>query len=873
MEEEIINIATLTIDSEKAVGTIEQTKKAIFDLQKSNSELRKDIQKNGDVTGEQTKQFVEQEAKIKNLNAVYKSQQSAINELTLSQLKETSSLKDSVKSIAQAEAQNKELLEIKKQINITTDEGRQAMELLNQKMDENTKFIKANDNEDQKRQSNIGKYPSLMAQAGGAFGGFQQNVEQARTIVGGFGKTVNDVSDALTNQTKSVITSTRTMIGFGASNVTATEAQVAQTTASEAQAAATGGVTAANTAASGSFKILKLAIIGTGIGALVILLVSVYTAISQSESASNKFSKALSGFKGILNAVFSVLRPLGEFLIDKIVAGFELAGQAAEKALGLISKGLSFIGLEKAGKAVSNFTENVKGTIQATQQLDAAEKKLQASQRYSQKIQLDYQKQAEKLRQLRDDESRGVAQRMKDNEALGNVFKKQSAEELKIANQGVAISNLRIKLTGKSKDNLNELAEAQTKVSDIQERISGQESEQLANLNSLRKEANDKAKELAQQEKDRKLKSLSDSVLVFESEKHSVEEQLAFYQKYYEKLNTLQNGSDRIKNAQDFSAKILEISKQQIDGEVEAQKKLIEEKKNISAQEQKDLLANAEFLKQSETQRIQNSLLSEKDKSVAMEEIQKGYLENVAIINKEFEDSEKARKEEQTALDALDFEMRLLDIEEQGYSESELKLRILQEEHAERLRLISVQLDEEGKLTKKAQKEIEVENKKFDKAKKVITKEEVKTKRAAQFQIVQDAIAAAQAIFGESKALAIASALINTYQGITAELSTKAVTPYEIGLKVANVALVAASGFASVKNILKTNKGSSDTGSGSAGGTTAGTQTFENPAKTNIIAQVQTPPPSDQQNQVQTVLVLETLDEAKNNQQIKIKSN
>ena len=71
------------------------------------------------------------------------------------------------------------------------------------------------------------------------------------------------------------------------------------------------------------------------------------------------------------------------------------------------------------------------------------------------------------------------------------------------------------------------------------------------------------------------------------------------------------------------------------------------------------------------------------------------------------------------------------------------------------------------------------------------------------------------------KAFAVGQALINTYQGITAELQTKAVTPYEIGLKVANVALVAATGFKAVKQILATNPMASS-GSGSGGAVSGG---------------------------------------------------
>jgi len=63
------------------------------------------------------------------------------------------------------------------------------------------------------------------------------------------------------------------------------------------------------------------------------------------------------------------------------------------------------------------------------------------------------------------------------------------------------------------------------------------------------------------------------------------------------------------------------------------------------------------------------------------------------------------------------------------------------------------------------------------------------------------------------KMAAAAAALINTYQGITAELSTKTVTPFEFGIKLANIAATAAIGFKSVKDILKTNPKTASGGS------------------------------------------------------------
>ena len=77
------------------------------------------------------------------------------------------------------------------------------------------------------------------------------------------------------------------------------------------------------------------------------------------------------------------------------------------------------------------------------------------------------------------------------------------------------------------------------------------------------------------------------------------------------------------------------------------------------------------------------------------------------------------------------------------------------------------------------------------------------------------------------KAAAAAAALINTYQGITAELATKTVTPFEFAIKLANIATTAAIGFKSVKDILKTTP---QTATGSATVPTRGGAVSQPPA-------------------------------------------
>ena len=89
---------------------------------------------------------------------------------------------------------------------------------------------------------------------------------------------------------------------------------------------------------------------------------------------------------------------------------------------------------------------------------------------------------------------------------------------------------------------------------------------------------------------------------------------------------------------------------------------------------------------------------------------------------------------------------------------------------------------------------------------KRISNEEVLLKRA-QYQEVASIMNSAMAIFGKQtiagKALAVATALMNTYSGATDALRAKSTlpSPFDVAAKVANVALVLATGFKSVKAI------------------------------------------------------------------------
>jgi hypothetical protein len=269
----------------------------------------------------------------------------------------------------------------------------------------------------------------------------------------------------------------------------------------------------------------------------ITILINILTSLFSKLQGNEEMALGLSKAMGFLNGIFSfftkiivdgtkgivsffssfksfpdLLKRVGDGIKENIInriQAFSVIGKALVKILsGDFKEGFSDLGngFLQAGTGVENLGSKAKGAFDkmgkaitdATgggAKLAGLEKLFEAQNRNSQKLQLQYQIQAEKLRQIRDDESMTMKQRVEANENLGKVLKNQLADESKTADTQLKIAQLKIKQDGKTKESLDALAEAETRLIDIKERITGQESEQLANLNALRKESIEKEKE------------------------------------------------------------------------------------------------------------------------------------------------------------------------------------------------------------------------------------------------------------------------------------------------------------------------------------------------------------------------------------------
>ncbi len=470
-------------------------------------------------------------------------------------------------------------------------------------------------------------------------------------------------------------------------------------------------------------------------GTITIVINKVFSAITDTFEAVSKATGGFDALGKVLKGVLTVaITPL-KVAFFNIKLGLEQAQLAWEKSffgdndpksvkalnesiketkeslIGAVAEGVSAGKdiVKNFGEAVSEVTELGTGLVEnvskvsikasfeqskLTQQLANNAKLAEAEQR---KLIEQYDRQAEKLRQVRDNDLLSIEERKKANDELGVVLENQQKALLKQADAVLASAEAELK----KNDNIENqvaLIDAQANRLGVLAQIEGFRSEQDVNKNALIKEQND----LVQ--------------------------------------SGIESDTQRALNQQKFNTEL----------EEDALKRL--------EQQGLDLEAEREI----EQQRLE-------------------------LKKNSFAEGTQAR------LDA----------------ENELKDR-LQE------------IDQQIVLNKIEAKKQEAENDKKADADRIKSEQAVAdTKKKLATTTLNFLGSVAKEGSDLAKGVAVAQATINTFQGITAELATKTVTPFEFGLKIANIASVAAIGFKSVQDILSTNatgKGGAPSASSSGGG-------------------------------------------------------
>lgn len=769
---EIITIAELNIDDSALLKSTSAIRTEIDKLKESQKEL--------DKTTEQGRtQMVKNEATIKKLSKEYRVNQQALSQrVKVTQdaaVKEEllkSVLDKEVNSITEAREQTKILTQIRNDANVNTKEGAALVDKLNKQLNRNTDFVKDQADAYLKSKINIGNYKESILEA------FEE-IDANKKVLQNEIDTLEELrketkkgsaewifySETIKENEAQIDTLSGSMRGMNdqsSANSSLTQILSGDFKGLAASSKAAGGATKLFTSglsgAALGMKSLTLSSlsflatpIGLVLGALVVNFLLIKNAMSRSEDATKKMTRVFSVLSGIANKVLKALEPLGVFLIDTIVQAFEDVGNAAETAMELISDGLSFLGFDEASKNVDKFSNSIKTAAKDALILADAESKLVIEQRKSEKLQLDFQKAAEKLRQIRDDTSLTEAKRIKANEKLGTLLKQQSSEEIKIATLALQVADLRLDKEGETTDALEKRAEALTKIAEIEERITGQASEQLTNLNSLRKEASDKAIERQQDELEKFIASQGIRAKTL-SEQLILDKQISDKRVEILKAELITKKVTQAK----FDAEVINIQNERLQkqAEIAIESAQIELDAYIQGNQSKidnDLFFSDESLR-IEQERLDG--ITQKQTDFIATQLEQGVINQTefnAAINSVNEENRIANKELETTRSEAEKEQQVVDLAN--------KREIDQENFNNQFELESSRLD--------AQKEVEIKNAESTGANVQLIKEKYKIKNEkieqsiTDFKEAQNAqiLGSLRSLLGESSVLGKAVAL------------------------------------------------------------------------------------------------------------------
>lgn len=254
--------------------------------------------------------------------------------------------------------------------------------------------------------------------------------------------------------------------------------------------------------------------------------------------------------------IFSALGHLGKALADFFTGDF--AGALEEVKLAGLDAVDAIVGVEEGGlEAVKNVAktaldyakgipDKIKEAVKEGQALVELEKAAQLAAVERQKIQLEYQRREEQLRQLRDDDTKSIQERVKANADLLALLEEQAQKEREQMQIQVAFARAEYN-KNKTTENLVALRQAELELIDLSERLEGQRSEALTNQNSLMREQLDlqrsqaeTAQEIYQIQEEASIELLDNEVAraqkeieiaqnVFNKKKQFLEEQVALY--------------------------------------------------------------------------------------------------------------------------------------------------------------------------------------------------------------------------------------------------------------------------------------------------------------------------------------------------------
>jgi chromosome segregation ATPase-like protein len=687
---ERINIAQVDIDVEALINKSAEVRQRIMEVSDQMKALKDALNKGGISVQEYTRQMT----LLQNAQRENQREQRAYDNLISSHIavqhqtmQANNTLTGSIRELGTALAQNRRIYEDFTQAQRESAEGRQLLET-----------IHAQDEAYRELQRSIGVTQVDV-------GNYRQAILDALGDNQAFGTSMNGIVNSFNNVRMNVIALSTPFVNFVQTGRLAPAAL-------NATAAATGNV-------STGMKVLRGAIIATGIGALVVVLGSLIAYFTSTQEGINKVNRVLTPLKVVFQTLIGVVQNFGKYLLEAITHPKQmlidlldfLKGQFMNRLNGMIDifKGIGKIitgdikeGIKQVGEAAAQTVtgvENVVGKVKdagkaMSDTIDEAVKRGQRIEEINQKLsssEADFIQQTAELKQLfkeqnmiAEDTTKTFAER--EEAAKKSIEIQKQINKLAEDRNGLEQELLNLKFASNDTSDADR-AELARKKAELAEQAAARIeaiTTQNNKVNTIRKAANDQANAQAKEAADKARAHLEEQL---KWQKEAVEDYVktnsAVAQSLQERLAIEEKGmQDRLAILEKEKSKGL-IKK----NEYEKQKREIEEAYLKTRVE----LSIEAVKKEAEQYEAQNKTKIDSETRLTAELIAQEQARQDAIYQKKVEALEKEKQLKQKAHD-WDYKAE---------EEYQSQLRTLQEEHDTQRRELKKQADEQDKEQRK----------------------------------------------------------------------------------------------------------------------------------------------------------------------------
>ena len=817
-----IDLASFSFDYSEIVKGAAEIKKSIDQLKEDQRELVKN-------TKGSSEEYVQNAAKLKNLNEVYNEHIKYISNAakeTADQAMRADALNavlgKEATTIKELREQNKQLNKLRNDTNITTEQGKAELKLLNDQLDANNALIKENVDQYTQQKINIGNYASALS-------GLSPELSNALSKFTATKEGVQKFADAL-------------------------KAQIGVTKASQMSLFSI----------SGALKVFRLALISTGIGAIVVALGSLITYLSTTQAGIDAVTKVTRPLTAIFQTLLGIFQKLGGQLFEKPLESLTKIYDFVKKqlvesftGLGKIIAGLFTFDLDKINEGADQIKnladenakmikDGIKGigdqfaeAIEKGKELDRLEKELEQT-RIDNTIALgEASERFKEQNKIAEDTNKTLAEReaaVRESIKAAEEINKLKQKELDLE---IAILKNKQSRNDTSREEELELAELIAKKNEANAQELEMATTQQNKLNTIRKEAQNKANAEAAKALDKRLKTEEEKIALFEQQQldgraKTLEQELDIERMISEmKLKQLDNQLKAQKISQEqYAREVLAIHQNlsraeaelAVDTalrEVEAYKRGFEEQMKerrflseaVVAEKTNELNKLLEKEIEFAQLKLEQGLINQQEYDDAIFELTESNRLAVAEINAEREAVEKAEAEE---LRALAFEAELERLLEEGATRFEIQQAQAQEQFEIKQNTLNEQLAQ-GLISQ------ELYNARLEQLTRERANAEKEIERAVadnKLDVTEKVLSQLSNIIGKEsaagKAIAIAQATMDTYKAAVAAYAAGSSIGGPAGVVMGPVSagLAVAAGIANVKKIVSTKT----PGGGSAGG-------------------------------------------------------